>query len=291
MKEYKGYGGNKVTINGENILIKQVMQKEECTFDDIKSVGFVAPTLLKNGSVIITTKKGEYQIIFLKKSLNEFKELYDIIYKKVYIKSNDFTSYCNYKDKKHGVSRNANDMYKYCIDNNYGMGTDKSWALKHFQLIEKSLGSDEEILMCFIGLHNYISSSKHDSNFAYAVTNKRIIMAQKKMLGEIIQTVSLKNVNDITMTTGAITGIITIDTVKETFNVAINKSAARNINDKIHELILDIQESKVNSSSQKIGLEQTYSSADEILKFKELFDMGVITEEEFNIKKKQILGI
>nr|WP_279325660.1 PH domain-containing protein [Clostridium tertium] len=171
------------------------------------------------------------------------------------------------------------------------MGTDKSWALKHFQLIEKSLGSDEEILMCFIGLHNYISSSKHDSNFAYAVTNKRIIMAQKKMLGEIIQTVSLKNVNDITMTTGAITGIITIDTVKETFNVAINKSAARNINDKIHELILDIQESKVNSSSQKIGLEQTYSSADEILKFKELFDMGVITEEEFNIKKKQILGI
>lgn len=291
MKEYKGYGGNKVTIDGENILIKQVMQKEECTFDDIKSVGFVAPTLLKNGSVIITTKKGEYQIIFLKKSLNEFKELYDIIYKKVYIKSNDFTNCCSYKDKKNEISRNANDMYKYCIDNNYGMGTDKSWALKHFQLIERSLGSDEEILMCFIGLHNYISSSKHDSNFAYAVTNKRIIMAQKKMIGEIIQTVSLKNVNDITMTTGAITGIITIDTVKETFNVAINKSAARNINDKIHELILDIQESKVNSGEQKIRVEQTYSSVDEILKFKELFDMGVITEEEFNIKKKQILGI
>ena len=51
-------------------------------------------------------------------------------------------------------------------------------------------------------------------------------MAQKKVLGEIIQTVSLKNVNDITMTTGAITGIITIDTVKETFNIVINKSAA-----------------------------------------------------------------
>ncbi|MBU6134687.1 SHOCT domain-containing protein [Clostridium tertium] len=38
-------------------------------------------------------------------------------------------------------------------------------------------------------------------------------------------------------------------------------------------------------------VQQTYSSVDEILKFKELFDMGVITEEEFNIKKKQILGI
>lgn len=33
------------------------------------------------------------------------------------------------------------------------------------------------------------------------------------------------------------------------------------------------------------------SPADEILKFKNLFDMGVITQEEFDAKKKQLLGI
>jgi hypothetical protein len=33
------------------------------------------------------------------------------------------------------------------------------------------------------------------------------------------------------------------------------------------------------------------SAADELKKFKELFDMGVITQEEFDIKKKQLLGI
>lgn len=33
------------------------------------------------------------------------------------------------------------------------------------------------------------------------------------------------------------------------------------------------------------------SSADEIKKFKELWDMGVITEEEFNAKKKELLGL
>ncbi|WP_143750786.1 DUF4429 domain-containing protein [Clostridium merdae] len=32
------------------------------------------------------------------------------------------------------------------------------------------------------------------------------------------------------------------------------------------------------------------SSADEIKKFKELFDAGVITEVEFNLKKKELLG-
>lgn len=36
---------------------------------------------------------------------------------------------------------------------------------------------------------------------------------------------------------------------------------------------------------------QVISQADEIKKFKELLDMGVITEEEFNAKKKQILGL
>ncbi len=33
------------------------------------------------------------------------------------------------------------------------------------------------------------------------------------------------------------------------------------------------------------------SSADELLKFKNLLDMGIITQEEFDTKKKQILGL
>lgn len=36
---------------------------------------------------------------------------------------------------------------------------------------------------------------------------------------------------------------------------------------------------------------QTISSADEIKKFKELLDSGIITQEEFDAKKKQLLGI
>src|SRR5690606_17390596 len=46
-------------------------------------------------------------------------------------------------------------------------------------------------------------------------------------------------------------------------------------------------ESLQNESSQPT----TQSSADEILKFKELLDAGVITEKEFEAKKKQILGV
>ena len=39
------------------------------------------------------------------------------------------------------------------------------------------------------------------------------------------------------------------------------------------------------------GTVQAVSAADEIKKFKELLDMGVITQEEFDAKKKQLLGL
>jgi predicted Zn-dependent peptidase len=35
----------------------------------------------------------------------------------------------------------------------------------------------------------------------------------------------------------------------------------------------------------------TPSSADELRKFKELLDSGIITQEEFDTKKKQLLGL
>ena len=40
-----------------------------------------------------------------------------------------------------------------------------------------------------------------------------------------------------------------------------------------------------------VSPENTSSSADEIIKLKELLDAGILTEEEFSAKKKQILGI
>ncbi|MGI8216697.1 DUF4429 domain-containing protein [Bacillus cereus] len=45
----------------------------------------------------------------------------------------------------------------------------------------------------------------------------------------------------------------------------------------------------VNKSNPQVAA--SVSGADEILKYKELLDQGVITEEEFRAKKKQLLGI
>lgn len=42
---------------------------------------------------------------------------------------------------------------------------------------------------------------------------------------------------------------------------------------------------------KKPELSSTYSGADELKKYKELLDMGVITQEEFNQKKRELLGL
>ena len=130
--------------------------------------------------------------------------------------------------------RTAQEMYSVCVANGYGAGFNERNSIKHFAVIERNLQPDETVELVFIGLHNFRSITKHDNNFAYAVTNKRILMGQQKVIGISFHSVSLDNINDISFTTGAALGIITVDTIKERFNVAIQKDIAANVNAALH---------------------------------------------------------
>ena len=181
--------------------------------------------------------------------------------------------------------KSAQEMYQYCLDHNYGEGVGRKWGEKHFALIAQALGENEDVAMCFIGLHNYTSPTKHDNNFAYAITNRRILMAQQKMIGQVFQTVDIDNLNDVTMNSGVLMGIITIDTLNEKFNVAVNKKTAQNINAVIHDVLFSIKQKR----KSYMAIQSTNSVADELLKYKKLLDMGAITPEEFDQKKQELL--
>ena len=179
----------------------------------------------------------------------------------------------------------AKGLYEFCVDNGFGQGMTQAWGIKHFQLIVDNLKNDEQVLMAFIGLHNYISPAQHDSNFAYVLTDKRFIMAQKKMVGEVFQTVSLDNINDIKFESGFAFGILTIDTIKEKFNIALDKHSAKNISNRLHEELEKLKRISTNTNNSQLSV------ADEIKKYKELLDMGAITQEEFDKKKSQLLEL
>lgn len=186
----------------------------------------------------------------------------------------------------------AASMYRYAVDNDFGSGFNEKWGIKHFFIIQEHLLPGEKVLMTFIGLHNYQSATKHDMNFAYAVTNKRFVMAQKNTIsGEKFQTVSLENINDITFKSGLLGGIIIIDTIKEVFNVYINKSSAKQIHNKILEILNDLKKGVGEQDSTQASEAKMSSTADEILKFKSLLDQGIITQEEFEEQKKKLLNL
>lgn len=193
--------------------------------------------------------------------------------------------------------RTAEEMYDYCKNNNLGIGNSKGWAIKHFQLLIDNLKPDEVIHCVFIGLHNYKSLSKHDNNYAYAMTDKRIIMAQHKMFGANVQSVNIENINDITLSKTGIGGLgigtVCIDTFKETFNVGVNVSFASNIYDKAHEVWDEIRAKKdaANNVAPAAAAAPAKSPVEQIKEYKELLDMGIISQEEFDAKKKQLLGL
>ena len=61
--------------------------------------------------------------------------------------------------------------------------------------------------------------------------------------------------------------------------------------DKIYEEINQLINKRQGTQSGITVVKQDVSSAEELKKFKELLDAGIITQEEFDAKKKQLLGL
>ena len=79
--------------------------------------------------------------------------------------------------------------------------------------------------------------------------------------------------------------LISSETSRSSF---IYKSAFKSAQEILSILQVICESNNCNASEQQT---QPSSSADEIMKFKNLLDQGIITKEEFELKKKQLLGI
>lgn len=55
--------------------------------------------------------------------------------------------------------------------------------------------------------------------------------------------------------------------------------------------INDYIQSKINNPSSTAPVQQETSTADELRKYKQLLDDGIITQEDYDTKKKQLLGL
>ena len=120
------------------------------------------------------------------------------------------------------------------------IGGTVGWRLKkHADIIEKHLNDGEQVLYAFYAQRND-SITDIISTCAVALTNKRILIGQKRVLfGYHFISITPDMFNDLTVHTGLIWGKIYIDTIKEVVKLSnISKKAVTEIETQITEYMM-----------------------------------------------------
>lgn len=114
------------------------------------------------------------------------------------------------------------------------------WRLKkHADVVEKHLNDGEKVIYAFYAQRND-SITDIISTCAVALTNKRIIIGQKRLIfGYHFIAITPDMFNDLTVHTGIIWGKVYIDTVKEVVKLSnISKKAVTEIETQITEYMM-----------------------------------------------------
>ena len=196
--------------------------------------------------------------------------------------------------KKGGYKLTAREMQLMAID----AGCMESTATNGgagFNHIADSLRPDEKVVFCIAT--GPIYARQHSlGNSAIVLTDARIIFAGGT--SDFIKTVSsfsldLLRIDAVDMQAAMMAYNLMItsagEQIKCTFAAMKDQRGAEYLRNFIN-AIYDCKQAK-NEVKQETNVINQVSAADELRKFKELLDMGIITQEEFDAKKKQLLGL
>ncbi|KAF0413717.1 hypothetical protein GBO77_07240 [Pediococcus acidilactici] len=155
---------------------------------------------------------------------------------------------------------------------------------KEIKALPEILNDDEVI--------QYATSGFVDGNTVLIVlTQKRILFIDKGLLYGIKSTeIPLDMVNGVSYSKGLLLGKISITNGAITTLIEqVNKDTAPIMVSKIKDSAERYKASLLSNSNTTA--EPTLDGPDKIRKYKSLLDDGIITQEEFDMKKKQILGL
>ena len=127
-----------------------------------------------------------------------------------------------------------------------------AWRIKkHASVIDKHLNPEEEVRYVFLAQKGY-SSFDIFSTFLIALTNKRILIAQKRVLfGYNFLAITPDMFNDLTVSAGIIWGKVLIDTIKETAVLSnISKAALDEIETEITEYMMSEKQKYVTKREE-----------------------------------------
>lgn len=160
------------------------------------------------------------------------------------------------------------------------MGDIRFFTKKELYYLPEILMDDESVIAFISGLMNR-------NTWLIVLTDRRIIFLNKGMFYGLKQSIiDLDKVNAVSATTGLIFGkIIVTDGATDRVISRVWKKAVKNFTNKIQEA-LEIR--KLTRTGQI--LDSHHGPYEQLEKIAELKERGLLTEEEFQIEKKRILG-
>lgn len=143
------------------------------------------------------------------------------------------------------------------------------------------INNDEEIIYVFSGATTVPS--------VVSVTNERLLIAEDGPFNTHgITEIPLTKINSVSFSKGIM--LSTLKVVNAYGEIQIKNIQNKIIDDVLKQikLAMSLQSNSTGTTETKVN---DFSNFDEIKKFKELLDSGIITEDEFNIKKKELLNL
>jgi len=128
-----------------------------------------------------------------------------------------------------------------------------SWRLKkHCKVIDKHLNDGEKVLYAFAGQKSDSPFSLMSTN-VFAFTNKRIIVATKRLLfGYFFKSITPDMYNDLTVKRGLFFGGVSIDTVKEVIHISnVDVRSLDEIETHISEIMIKHKKDYIKEENEK----------------------------------------
>lgn len=158
---------------------------------------------------------------------------------------------------------------------------------------EKRIQKDETLLYALItcissvlvnGQLNTNFTLKNKDSGVFVITNKRIFFAQSILGSSKFKEIQLENIQSIDSAKN-IDAKIRICGITEMFVLDVKRKQVNEIECILNQAITNLKSYEGNDNTKSL------SNYDQLKQLKNLLDDGIITQEEFDAKKKQLLGL
>jgi hypothetical protein len=194
-----------------------------------------------------------------------------------------------------------------CAADGLDDGMDPQLLRRHLAVVVNGLEPDEHPYVTFVALANYRDGRRNDGQFAFVATERALHSSQRRLFGLRPVTLPWETVTDIALEEGTERSVLTIKAPRDAMRLGLGSGEAVAAVAALHaawrgtplspaprDAVLYTKGAEPNPKATGSDVAVPSPPGDpyeEVKKAKELLDLGILTQEEFDRKKRQLLGL